>query len=448
MPSSLEAEEGVVSCLFRDPKGLIPGALADMPPGVFHHFAVRTVFEAVCAVFEKKSACDLLLVTQALMDAGKLDDAGGAGEVTRLATLEPDTANYAHYVAILREKHKLREAVGIAQRMLGAIHGPDCQWRTVLEEASGALMDLQREGSQDRLRSAKTVAMEAMQELEGRMSSRGSVTKGLPTGLAEIDRALQGLSPGDLVTIAATPGSGKSSLALNIVAHITGLNPQAGVMMFPMEMPDRDVMIRGLMCGAGVNLTKAHTGMFSEGELKRVLQSGAQWASRRVWFDDSPSVTHHHIMARCRQVASQCPLDLVVVDHLHRMAGRPGQEDQWAIAENVQGLKNLALELRVPVLLLCQLKKIERPGGRPTVGDLKGTNKIYEESDKILLLHRPRYWAMQNGKKGEDGEPLEDDGICEVNIAKNRNGPVGEVKVKFLGEFTKFGDLEGDRMYG
>jgi replicative DNA helicase len=433
-PHSVEAEQAVLGGLMLDSNAW--DAVADIVNASdFYRRDHRLIFEAISEVAENRGSCDAVTVSEQLERKGRLEEIGGLAYLGTIARDTPSAANVRAYAEIIRERSVLRQLVSAGGEI--AASATDSRGRSaseLVDEAERRVFEIAERGSRGKsgFVAIKDVLPQTIDRLDLLHQSPGEI-RGVPTGFTLLDKKTTGLQPGDLIVIAGRPSMGKTTLAVNIAenAAIAKGVPSA---IFSMEMSAEQMTLRLISSLGRVNQTHLRTGNFSEEDWSRIQGAMAQLSSAPLYVDESPALTPTEVRARARRLKRERGLGLVVVDYLQLMQV-PGTKENRAteISEISRSLKALAKELQVPVVALSQLNRAveQRTDKRPVMSDLRESGAIEQDSDLILLIYRDEVYDPNTTRRG----------VADIIIAKQRNGPVGEIQLTFLGEYTRFENL-------
>jgi len=433
-PHSVEAEQAVLGGLMLDANAW--DAVADIVTATdFYRRDHRLVFEAIAEVAESRGSCDAVTVSEHLERKGRLEEIGGLAYLGTIARDTPSAANVRAYAEIVRERSILRQLVTAGGEIAAA--ALDSRGRSAIDlvdEAERRVFEIAERGSHSRsgFIAVKDVLPQTIDRLDLLHQTPGEI-RGVPTGFTQLDRKTTGLQAGDLVVIAGRPSMGKTTLAVNIAenAAIAKGVPSA---IFSMEMSAEQLTLRLISSLGRVNQSHLRTGNFSEEDWTRIQGAMAQLSVAPLYVDETPALTPTEVRARARRLKREKGLGLIVVDYLQLMQV-PGTKENRAteISEISRSLKALAKELQVPVVALSQLNRAveQRTDKRPVMSDLRESGAIEQDSDLILLIYREEVYDANTTRRG----------IADIIIAKQRNGPIGEVQLTFLGEYTRFENL-------
>ncbi|MGQ0428793.1 MAG: replicative DNA helicase [Gammaproteobacteria bacterium] len=430
-PHSVEAEQAVLGGLMLDVNAW--DAVADIVTATdFYRRDHRLIFEAIAEVAEKRGACDAVTVSEQLERKGRLEEIGGLAYLGTIARDTPSAANVRAYAEIIRERSILRQLAAAGAEI--AASATDSRGRAaseLVDEAERRVFEIAERGSRGRFGfiAIKDVLPETIDRLDLLHQSPGEM-RGVPSGFTQLDKKTTGLQPGDLVVIAGRPSMGKTTLAVNI-AEYAAVGKNIPTAIFSMEMSAEQLTLRLISSLGSVNQSHLRTGEFSTEDWARIQGAMSQLSGAPLYVDESPALTPTEVRARARRLKRERGLGLVVVDYLQLMQV-PGTKENRAteISEISRSLKALAKELQVPVVALSQLNRAveQRTDKKPVMSDLRESGAIEQDSDLILLIYREEVYDSNTARKG----------LADIIIAKQRNGPVGEVLLTFQGEYTRF----------
>ena len=430
-PHSIEAEQAVLGAVFLD-KDAWDKVAERVEEGDFYRNDHRIIFRALAALSEAGDPTDIVTTAEWLENHQLLDEAGGMRNLAALADNTPSAANIAAYAEIVRKRSVLRQLIQATGRINEAVFNPQGKAsEQVLDEAEQAIFEIgERQGK--RLRKYRPIA-DLIAEARDRvdiLSRQSSPITGLATGYTDFDRLTAGLQPADLIILAGRPSMGKSALAINIAEHVA-IQGQHSVAVFSMEMPSEQLAMRMIGSLSRIDQQRLRTGKLNDEDWPRLTSTVGVVRDARLFIDDTPALTPAELRARSRRIARDHKLDLVIVDYLQLMQA-PGFADNRVaeVSEVSRALKGMAKELNVPVIALSQLNRglEQRPNKRPVMSDLRESGAIEQDADVIVFIYRDEVYDKDSADKG----------IAEVIIAKQRNGPIGLVKLAWRGQFTRF----------
>ena len=439
-PQSIEAEQSVLGGLLLD-NGAWDRAADVVTESDFYRFEHKVIFAAIGALVGASKPADVITVYEQLQTAGKAEEAGGLAYLNALAQSVPSAANMRRYAEIVRERAVLRKLIAASDEIATNAFNPQGrQVSQILDEAEGKIFKIGEETSRGKqgFFSMDQLAVQLIDRVTELAENGAEDVTGVRSGFYDLDKNTAGLQPGDLIILAARPSMGKTAFALNIAENVS-VNEGLPVVVFSMEMGASQLALR--MVGSQGRIDQQHlrTGRLDNDEWGRLTEAVERLSKSSVFIDETPALTGPELRARARRQARMCgKLGLIVIDYLQLMSGSGGDGENRAteIGEISRGLKALAKELQCPVIALSQLNRsVEtRNDKRPMMSDLRESGAIEQDADVIMFIYRDEYYNK------ESKEP----GVAEIIIAKQRNGPVGTVKLTFLRQWTKFDNLAPD----
>ncbi|HKP04852.1 MAG TPA: replicative DNA helicase [Chthoniobacterales bacterium] len=437
LPHSVEAEQGVLGSMLISPREIIAECVEKINEDYFYDPAHQTIYTVLVELWNAGQGIDLITFTQVLRDQNLLETVGGAAAVTSLFTFVPTAANVTYYLEIVRDKYILRQIIAACTESVRRSFEEQDEVHNLLDEVEQKIFSVGEDRFKGQMLTMKDQVMEAIEAIEQLYERRGGIT-GISTGFAELDRMTNGLHEAEMIVIAARPSMGKTALAMNIAEHVA-INEKLPVAVFSLEMSSQQLVQRLLCSRARVNLQKVRDGFLAERDFPSLTAAASKLAEAQIFIDDSASLSILELRAKARRLKAQKDIKLIVVDYLQllRSTTRRAQDNrQLEISEISSGLKGLAKELKVPVVVLAQLNRQPeaRTGGKPRLSDLRESGSIEQDADLVGLLVRPEIYEEDEDARAEKA------GEAELIIAKQRNGPVGEIALTFLKEFTRFED--------
>jgi len=469
-PRSIEAEMALLGAVILDPRVLADVLPIVKTPTDFYDERHEAIYRAVIDLYDKKlgERLDVIAVADLLRDRNALDEVGGLNYIGELVQSVPTSVTAPHYASIVAEKARLRRLIDAAGRILyDAYHvgdaGPNGP-REVIEKAEMAVFDIAKESDTSDPQKLKDLLDLEMTRLEA-AEFDGAGATGLKSGYPDLDGLLRGLQKGEMIVVAARPSMGKTALALNLAEQVAfrGLVPEQRrpgdtdglipVLVFSMEMSKSAVVQRLLSAVSGVNSQKIRTGHgLSQDEYKRLMLAADDLKEAPVYIDDSPDMTIVQLRSRARRMRDRNQIQMVVIDYLQLITAPGASRDsrQVEVAAISRGVKALARELEIPVVVLSQLNRAseQREGNRPRMSDLRESGSIEQDADVIMLLHREDYYHRHDPDWANDPENQEKIGVAEVIVAKQRNGPTGSVRLVWDADVTRFRNHSGHRPPG
>ncbi len=437
LPNSLEAEIAVLGAMLVSPQEIGSLVRERLTDEHFYHAKHQAIFREMCGMQDKLHTVDLVTLTQRLADKNLLEEIGGGAYLSQLMMSVPTTAHTEHYVEILTDKYLLRRLIGTATDIVGRAFEDQEDVREWLAEVEQQVFDISAEKAATGARVVKDLIKDAMASIEKLYDNRGALS-GLATGFRDLDRITSGLHPANMIVIAARPSMGKTSLAMNIAENVA-IDQGKAVGVFSLEMSAEELVKRMLCSRAKVNLRSVSDGFLGEKDFHPLTAAASQLMKAPLYIDDVAGLTIQQVRARARRMKLQYGIQLVVIDYLQLMRAPSRRADlsrQVEISDISSGIKGLAKELQIPVIVLSQLNRQpeQREGGKPKLSDLRESGAIEQDADVVGLLVRPEVYADEGDERAAER------GKATLIIAKQRNGPTGEVPLTFLHEYTKFED--------
>ncbi len=431
MPENIEAEQSILSIMFRDPE-LVSKVTERLEERDFYRESHRKIFSAAVEFNEKDTPFTLVLLVDYLETKGELSSCGGVTYLSRLASYESTAAFLEYYIQSVKDKSLLRKIIEAGGEISkDAFENQDDAFR-VLETAEKKIFDISSRREAKDFIPLDIAIDRGLERIEEIYRNKGKLT-GIETGFPELDSMTAGLQKGDMILIAARPSMGKSTFAMNIVEH-AALRDNCTVAVFSLEMSTDSLANKMLCSQANVEMNKLRTGELDERDWENISRATAPLSNAKIFIDDTAGITISEIRAKCRRLKGDAGLDLVVIDYLQLMEGR-GENRQQQISEISRSIKLLAKEMECPVIALSQLSRApeQREDHRPMLSDLRESGSIEQDADLVMFLYRDEYY-------NRDNEEVK--GLAECIIAKQRNGSVGTVNLAFIGKYSKFAPAE------
>jgi replicative DNA helicase len=435
LPQNLDAERSILGAILLDNHAL-NAAIENIKPEDFFLEQHRRVFNQMIALGESQQAIDLVTLTESLHRVGELESSGGAPYLAALADGMPRVSNVEHYARIVREKALLRNLIhathNIQQRALEGEDGAD----TILDNAESSIFALAEDRVKAGLIPVKDIVRDNFERLEKIFREGKSIT-GVSTGYTELDKLLSGLQPSELLILAARPSQGKTALALNFAENIS-IRAGSPVAFFSLEMSKESLLQRLVASVAQIDAHKFRSGHLSREDWRRMTEALGTISSAPLWIDDAGSTSVLEIGAKARRLKREKGLSLVVVDYLQLITGRGRFSNrQEEVSSISRGLKGLAKELQIPVLVLSQLTRApEREERGPQLSDLRESGAIEQDADVVMFIYRPHWSKMEASPEERDQ--------AEIQVAKQRNGPTDKVRFVFRSRLTRFEEAAPD----
>ncbi|MEA2116275.1 MAG: replicative DNA helicase [Thermodesulfobacteriota bacterium] len=429
-PQNVEAEQAVLGTILIQDRSLLK-VVEILSANDFYRDAHKVIYEAMVSLFEKREPHDLITVTSLLIDQNRLDQIGGAAYLASLTDVIPFTGTLVHHAHIIREKAILRRLIQTSTEVAARCYNAQDDIETMVDEAEKTIFEIAQARKTQGFESMAKIVPKAFDRIT-RLADRKEHITGVGTGYEELDRMTAGLQPSDLIILAGRPSMGKTALAMNMVQH-AALIDKIPVAVFSLEMSMEQLALR-MLCSVGrIDSQHIRTGRLHDNDWPKLTRATGMLTDAPIYIDDSAGITVLEMRAKARRLKSEHDLGLVVVDYLQLMQGKSGIENRaQEISDISRSLKAMAKELDVPVIALSQLNRLleSRTDKRPQLSDLRESGAIEQDADVIVFIYRDEVY-----NKAEDNPSR---GIAEVIVGKQRNGPIGTVKLTFLAEFTTF----------
>lgn len=430
-PQSLDAEKGVLGAILIHSSHL--DRVADLVKrNDFYRDAHQRIFQHMLSMYERAVEIDFLTLKEELSNSGELDRVGGPAYIASLADGIPKSINAEHYARIVREKSTLRELIHAANRISSSAYEQNKPVDEVLDEAERLVLEVADKRIRSGFVSMEELVQQSFETIEKIQKHKGSLT-GVASGYEGLDELTSGFQPSDLVIVAGRPSMGKTGLALNVAQHVA-IKEGGTVGIFSLEMAKEQLVMRLLTSTARLDSHKFRTGHLKDEDYSQLAKALDTLASTKIFVDDSPSPSVLEMRAKARRLKAEHDLQLLVVDYIQLMQGH-GRFDSrvYELASISRSLKMLAKELNVPIVVLSQLSRAPeaRPDGRPQLADLRESGALEQDADVVLLIYREHVYKPT----------LDNEGIAQVIIAKQRNGPTGDVQLAFVKEYASFENL-------
>ena len=434
-PNSLEAERSVLGSMLLSEKCMLSG-LESLRADDFYEPRHKDIFFAMQDIFARGVAVDYVTVTEHLEKTGKITE-GGAEYLADLTSAVPSTANFDYYKTIMREKAVLRSVIDVGLKMTDDAFRENGDSDEILGRAGDTIYNIATQESKRSLTPLKTALEEALEKVKKTMDSQDGLL-GIPTGFATLDKRLSGLQGTQMIVVAGRPGMGKTSFALNIVEHVSA-NRNIPCLIFSLEMSAEQLAARLQCARARVDSQKYRTGKLDASDLEKLKAANKDLENSPVYIDDSTGITITEMLAKARKMKAQQGLGLIVIDYLQLMSsGSKVESRQQEVSQFSRSIKIMAKELDVPVILLSQLsranEKRDKGSRRPMLSDLRESGAIEQDADVVIFLHREDYYS--------DMQDLDNIGMAEIIIAKQRSGPTGSIQAVWNAEYTRYEEAE------
>ncbi|EHI55669.1 replicative DNA helicase [Johnsonella ignava ATCC 51276] len=429
LPHSIEAEKSVIGAMLMD-KGAVTAAMDILDKEDFYTSQYAIMFESMVELFNEGKPVDLVVLQDRLKEKNIPPEVAGIDFVRDILVSVPTSANIKAYASIVHEKAVLRRLIRVSENIAADCYAGKESMEYILAEAEKNMFKvLQSRGSTD-IKPIEKVAENVLNRIEQASRTKESVT-GIPTGFIDLDYKTSGFQPSDLVLIAARPSMGKTAFVLNVVEHVA-MKKNMPCMIFSLEMSAEQLVQRMLAMETGIDSQKLRIGNLNDNDWDQLIRGVVQVGSSKIMIDDTPGISITELRSKCRKIKLEKGLDIVIIDYLQLMSGsgKSSENRQQEISEISRNLKALARELKAPVVALSQLSRAceTRTDHRPMLSDLRESGAIEQDADIVMFLYREDYYK-------KDTENINE---AEVIIAKQRNGPIGTVKLVWKPETTKF----------
>ena len=435
-PSDIEAEQAVLGSMLTDKDATI-AAIEILKEDDFYREDNKLIYRAILNLYNRAEPVDIITLKSELTSMGKFDAVGGLEYLADLPEKVPTTANVERYIKIVEEKAILRNLIKTANEIISLGYDPTEEVENIMDSAEKKIFDIMQSKNQKGYSPIKDVLVDTFSQLEVLYNQKQHIT-GVPTGFADLDYKTAGLHGSDLILLAARPAMGKTAFALNIATN-AAVRAKVPVAIFSLEM-SKEQLVNRVLCGeAMVDSNKVRTGKLDEQDWAKLASALGPLSESEIYIDDTPGISVMEIRAKCRKLKLEKNIGLVVIDYLQLIQGsnkRGGSREQ-EISEISRSLKILAKEINVPVIALSQLSRApeQRPDHRPMLSDLRESGAIEQDADIVMFLYRDDYYNEDSDKKN----------IAEVILAKHRAGSTGTVELLWLGNYTKFVNIDKTR---
>jgi len=428
-PWSAEAEQAVLGAMLLDQDAALRAAeLVD--DTMFYREAHRRLFRAMVSLVERRTVIDHITLRDELLRRGELDAAGGLDYLAELVDAVPTAANLEFHARIVRDKAILRRLIETSTGIITEAYDGHSTATELLDIAESRIFKISQQRGDEGFTRIKEMLWPTMERIETLQRSGKAIT-GVPSGFLDLDGLTSGFQQAELVVVAARPSMGKTAFCLNVAANAAA--ESHGVAIFSLEMSKESLVQRMLTATARVDSHRVRQGSLRDSDFTQLARAAGLLQTYQIWIDDTPSITLLEMRSKARRLKIDNDLKLVIVDYLQLMRSPEYSENRvQEISDISRSLKALARELEIPVIALSQLSRAsEQRGGerKPILSDLRDSGAIEQDADLVIFIHRPEYYDREDESKR---------GLAEVMLAKNRNGPTGDVQLKFTREYTRF----------
>jgi replicative DNA helicase len=438
-PHSAEAEQGVLGCILISPNDCMGECIEKLRVGeeVFYDLRHQTIFKALAEMYDSREPIDLITLQQRLKDSQLLEQVGGISYLSILPDAVPSAANLSYYLEIVKEKYLLRKMIHVCTDVVGRVYDYQGEVDALMDEVERDILRISEARVQAHTNNIKDLVKKAISTIEDFHQRQGMLT-GIASGFSDLDKMTSGFHGGEMIVIAARPSMGKTSLAMNIAEHVA-IEEKIPVGVFSLEMTSESLVLRMLCSRSRVNLRNVREGFLAERDFPKLTGAAGKLAGSPLFIDDSSGLSILQLRAKARRMHQQYQIKLFVIDYLQLLhsTARRAENRQQEIADISSGIKALAKELNVPIIVLSQLnRELEREKNRkPRMSDLRESGAIEQDADLVGLLYKPNAEEEENvaaTAAAEEAVPV------NLLIAKQRNGPTGDVNLTFLRSYTRF----------
>lgn len=431
-PQNIEAEQSILAGIMLD-NSVLNSVVEALAPDDFYKSAHQKIYAAMLDLNEKGDPIDIITLNNHLKRKNILENVGDTAYITFLASFSPTAANVMHYTKIVKEKALLRNVVSAATLLASEAYEEAEEVDTFLDHAEQVIFEISQQKVNPSFYPIKDIIKSSYKTIEHLFEKKQLIT-GVATGYKDLDKMTSGFQTSDLIIVAGRPSMGKTAFALNL-ARNAAVEHDTIVAVFSLEMSKEQLVMRMLCSEASVDASRVRSGFLEKSDWPKLTRAAGALSEASIFIDDTPAITVLELRAKCRRLKAEHNLGLIVVDYLQLMKGR-GRIDsrEQEISEISRSLKALAKELHIPVVALSQLNRAleQRPDKRPRLSDLRESGAIEQDADVICFIYRDEVYNPDSKDKG----------IAELIIGKQRNGPIGKIRLAFLNRYTRFDDLD------
>ena len=430
-PQSIEAEKSVLGSMMID-KNVIAQAVEILSAEDFYRDAHKYIFKSIVEMYQRDEPIDEITLLEHLKSTDRLEKSGGISYITEIGSSVLTTANVKSYIKIVEDKATLRKLIDSSTKIIESCYNNQDDVEKVIDVAEQKIFDLAEKKSSSDFEPLSDILERGFEQIETLFNNKGEVT-GVGSGFKDLDDLTSGFQKGDMILIAARPSMGKTTFALNIAVHAA---PREGktVVIFSLEMSKEQLAYKLLCSEANVDMLKLRTGNLEDKDWENIARASGPLSSAKIYIDDTAGVSIMEMRSKCRRLKIEYGIDLILIDYLQLMSGSGEESRQQEVSEISRNIKAIAKEMQCPVIALSQLSRApeQRADHRPMLSDLRESGSIEQDADLVMFLYRDEYYNKETEEKN----------VAECIIAKQRNGPVGNVKLAWIGQFSKFGNLE------
>ncbi|WP_368489233.1 replicative DNA helicase [Clostridium sp. BJN0013] len=432
IPHNLEAEQSVIGSMLVD-KSSIVESMEILKVDDFYRESHKVIFEAILDLYKKDIAVDIITLTESLKSKSKLEAAGGITYISELSGSIVSTVNLQSYIKIIKDKSTLRKLIKASTKIIEESYNNQNNVEKTIDMAEKSIFDLSNNRKVSDFEPMNVVLERGFLEIERLFNNKGQTT-GVASGFRELDAKTSGFQKGDMVLVAARPSMGKTTFALNI-AEYAALREGKKVAIFSLEMSKEQLAYKLLCSEAHIDMLKLRTGNLEDKDWENIARASGPLAEAKIFIDDTAGISIMEMRSKCRRLKIEHGIDIIIIDYLQLMSGgRNSESRQQEVSEISRFIKSLAKEMQCPVIALSQLSRAPeaRSDHRPMLSDLRESGSIEQDADIVMFLYRDEYYNKETEEKN----------VAECIIAKQRNGPTGTIKLAWMGQFSKFGNLD------
>ena len=430
-PQSIEAEKSVLGSMMID-KNVIAQAVEILSAEDFYRDAHKYIFKSIVEMYQRDEPIDEITLLEHLKSTDRLEKSGGISYITEIGSSVLTTANVKSYIKIVEDKATLRKLIDSSTKIIESCYNNQDDVEKVIDVAEQKIFDLAEKKSSSDFEPLSDILERGFEQIETLFNNKGEVT-GVGSGFKDLDDLTSGFQKGDMILIAARPSMGKTTFALNIAEH-AALREGKSVVIFSLEMSKEQLAYKLLCSEANVDMLKLRTGNLEDKDWENIARASGPLSSAKIYIDDTAGVSIMEMRSKCRRLKIEYGIDLILIDYLQLMSGSGEESRQQEVSEISRNIKAIAKEMQCTVIALSQLSRApeQRADHRPMLSDLRESGSIEQDADLVMFLYRDEYYNKETEEKN----------VAECIIAKQRNGPVGNVKLAWIGQFSKFGNLE------
>ncbi len=436
-PQNIEAEQSVLGAVLLENDAL-PSVIESLHPDDFYREAHGKIYLAMIELYEKNEPIDLITLTDRIRQKEQLEMIGGASYLSSLVNQTPTAANIRYHAKIVRQKAMMRNLIKTATDIVAMGYEEGVEVNELIDRAETKIFAISEKMVKGSFLHVKDILKDTIEKVDKLYNKKELIT-GLPSGFKDLDELTTGFQEGDLVVVGARPGMGKTAFALNIATHV-GIEIRVPVAIFSLEMSNELIVLRMICSEAEVDSKSVRSGYHTKEDYRKLVNAAGRLAEAPIFIDDAFNSVLE-MRAKARRLKAEHGLGLIIIDYLQLMRGETSHTAREQVISDIsRSLKALAKDLKVPVIVISQLNRsCEQRGDnkRPIIADLRESGAIEQDADTILFLYRGDYY------KAKDAE----EGVAELDVAKQRNGPTNMIKLTFLDSFTKFKDYSSHEVY-